>query len=704
MTLKYRLSGSLATLSGVGSFLIILSYILVKNLRKHPYSMILWLSVSDMCLALKFGITSVIPDSENLQYKEGWCITQAAWVQFFALASVSWTGMISLNLILKLKNPFTDTSAYEKWYHVVVWTLSVTTTILFCTLGDPKPSGDGTCWFGAKDPYWRFLFYIPLVVYWILGFVALGATWKRLNRLQLYGSVRMLVIRQSLYVLVFFVCWSAPLAHQLAQWISPDKFKAGTYNGVLVYLDIIGQTSQGFWNALVWITSPAFFVAVYYGIIKKYLKCFDCWKGGNSENEKEFLLKIEQQDFVHIDAILRKNIITGLLTGIADSVARMRDEPQNITSNSPLFKEISQDKKRVYNPGDMDHLSSTGLAIETVNRHSRPGPTASFEFSFTDYAPSVFHQLRLQAGMDSKTYMSSLDPAVFLKNFASQKFSAGKSGSFFCFSPDKKLAVKTVSHSETKLLVKILPHYYRHLQTFPSSLLNRFYGCYKLKLSRLDPIYVIVINNIFMSAPKLSSTFDLKGSWVARKADPGESLGKDNDFVEQNLKIKIAEEERTQLMQMLNVDANFLRHVNIMDYSVLLGICKHDRKSTNSTSYQLRPLNVSGGVSIARTLSQEQVQSGLESSDGREVYYIGIIDVLQSYNFSKKAERLAKVYLKCVDKNGVSVQHPRQYAERFLSFFEEHIISPNDNLYQDSGTTIPLFSNDTEDRELLIKP
>jgi len=45
---------------------------------------------------------------------------------------------------------------------------------------------------------------------------------------------------------------------------------------------------------------------------------------------------------------------------------------------------------------------------------------------------------------------------------------------------------------------------------------------------------------------------------------------------------------------------------------------------------------------------------------------MGIIDILQKYDISKKLERFAKIYLQCKDKEGISVVNPNKYAERFL--------------------------------------
>jgi hypothetical protein len=58
------------------------------------------------------------------------------------------------------------------------------------------------------------------------------------------------------------------------------------------------------------------------------------------------------------------------------------------------------------------------------------------------------------------------------------KESAGKSGSFFFFSYDKKFLLKTMNDSEMDVFQKALPEYFNHLRKNPDSLLARIYGIF----------------------------------------------------------------------------------------------------------------------------------------------------------------------------------------------------------------------------------
>jgi 1-phosphatidylinositol-4-phosphate 5-kinase len=104
----------------------------------------------------------------------------------------------------------------------------------------------------------------------------------------------------------------------------------------------------------------------------------------------------------------------------------------------------------------------------------------------------------------------SIQPELFLKSLSNQKFSEGRSGSFFCFSPDKCFIIKTIPESEAKLLNKILPAYYQYIGNNPDSRLMRFYGLHAIKMHYGDQVFVIVMSNAFRTHRKIHERYDLK--------------------------------------------------------------------------------------------------------------------------------------------------------------------------------------------------
>jgi len=73
------------------------------------------------------------------------------------------------------------------------------------------------------------------------------------------------------------------------------------------------------------------------------------------------------------------------------------------------------------------------------------------------------------------------------------------------------------------------------------------------------------------------------------------------------------------------------------------------------------------GGSIASDAFSRKSDGGMPARtvEGPGMYYFGIVDILQEWNFKKELERFYKVYVKQLDKNGISAMNPNSYAERF---------------------------------------
>merc|ERR1712025_425206 len=61
-----------------------------------------------------------------------------------------------------------------------------------------------------------------------------------------------------------------------------------------------------------------------------------------------------------------------------------------------------------------------------------------------------------------------------------------------------------------------------------------------------------------------------------------------------------------------------------------------------------------------------------EGNIGNEVYFVGIIDVLQKYNKRKKLENWIKKMK--YDKLSISAAPPDLYAQRMCDFFEDKVV------------------------------
>jgi hypothetical protein len=74
---------------------------------------------------------------------------------------------------------------------------------------------------------------------------------------------------------------------------------------------------------------------------------------------------------------------------------------------------------------------------------------------------------------------------------------------------------------------------------------------------------------------------------------------------------------------------------------------------------------------VDRNIPQDAFKRDLDGGmrarlvEGPGTYYIGIIDVLQEWNWTKKMERFLKMYFKRYDGDGLSAIEPNAYSERF---------------------------------------
>ncbi|XP_008575631.1 PREDICTED: phosphatidylinositol 5-phosphate 4-kinase type-2 gamma isoform X2 [Galeopterus variegatus] len=238
-----------------------------------------------------------------------------------------------------------------------------------------------------------------------------------------------------------------------------------------------------------------------------------------------------------------------------------------------------------------------------------------------------------------------------------------------------------------------------------NTLLPQFLGMYRVSVDNEDS-YMLVMRNMFSHRLPVHRKYDLKGSLVSREASDKEKVKelptlKDMDFLNKNQKVYIGEEEKKVFLEKLKRDVEFLVQLKIMDYSLLLGIhdiirgsepeeegpvredeSEGDGDCTLTTgpaalvgSYGTSPEGIGGYIHSHRPLGPGEFESfidvyAIRSAEGapqKEVYFMGLIDILTQYDAKKKAAHAAKTV-----KHGagaeISTVHPEQYAKRFLDF------------------------------------
>lgn len=231
-------------------------------------------------------------------------------------------------------------------------------------------------------------------------------------------------------------------------------------------------------------------------------------------------------------------------------------------------------------------------------------PSAKYDFKFKDYAPWAFRYLREDIfHLDPADYLLSLTAKYILSELGSP----GKSGSFFYFSRDYRFIIKTIRHSEAKFLLSILERYYAFVRDNPHTLVSRFYGLHRVKLPHGRKIHFVIMNNLFPPHKDIHETYDLKGSTIGRlypeekAALNPRAVLKDLNWINRGKRLELGPEKRALLTEQLRRDAEFLKGVSVMDYSLLVGI--HNMQRGNRDKVRKNTLKVfSVGFSLPPTL------------------------------------------------------------------------------------------------------
>ncbi|BFZ60864.1 Phosphatidylinositol-4-phosphate 5-kinase [Saitoella coloradoensis] len=359
-------------------------------------------------------------------------------------------------------------------------------------------------------------------------------------------------------------------------------------------------------------------------------------------------------------------------------------------------------------------------------------PSAKYDFKFKDYAPWVFRHLRQLFRLDPADYLVSLTGKYIL----SQLGSPGKSGSFFYFSRDYRFIIKTIHHSEHKFLRRILKDYYNHVKNNPDTLISQFYGLHRVKAPYGRKIHFVIMNNLFPPHRDIHQTFDLKGSTIGRDfreedlaKNPRATL-KDLNWIRRDMHLSLGPTKGELFLRQVKTDVDLLSRLNIMDYSLLIGI--HDLTRGNkdhildnslsvfhpespaadqSTQLQRVPssradnakvasalrkvVRKAGPVRIGKTVGEDGLPNS-ESSErksfvfyaddggcratnesnepGDVIYYLGIIDLLTKYDKIKKIEHFWKGLSN--SKSQISAVPPSEYAQRFFKFISAIVKTP----------------------------
>ena len=142
--------------------------------------------------------------------------------------------------------------------------------------------------------------------------------------------------------------------------------------------------------------------------------------------------------------------------------------------------------------------------------------------------------------------------------------------------------------------------------------------------------------------------YDLKGSTYHRNSAHHEGfIGpfKDLDFLRENEKLVLKQEEKEKVLAQIEKDSRFLMKANIMDYSLLV-VIRNKAESRDCSS-----------------------------DDGRLWFQFHIIDFLGEFSLKRKAEYYMKRIKMGKKIEMCSVMNPKSYCFRFNKFFNHSVFA-----------------------------
>ncbi|KAH8105226.1 hypothetical protein BXZ70DRAFT_919923 [Cristinia sonorae] len=265
-------------------------------------------------------------------------------------------------------------------------------------------------------------------------------------------------------------------------------------------------------------------------------------------------------------------------------------------------------------------------------------------FSCTVYYAKQFDSLRRRCGIED-TFLKSLARS---ENWLAE---GGKSKSNFWRTTDNQYIIKTLVNAwnvaDLQVLIDLGPSYFRYMDATASkaTVLAKLLGFYTVEIKNLETGTVqakadlLVMENLFYNQT-IAKTFDLKGIQGRRvKASSGtENVGSktlfDGEWIEgqQRALTLVHPHSKAILTEAIRSDCEFLARSNIMDYSLLVGICQE-----------------------------------------RKHIYCGLVDAIGSYTFAKTLEYKAKQGLSTGKE--VTVIPPVEYQDRFVNAMDNYFLA-----------------------------
>eukprot|EP00744_Colponema_vietnamica_P017789 GILI01025038.1.p1 GENE.GILI01025038.1~~GILI01025038.1.p1 ORF type:complete len:290 (+),score=57.27 GILI01025038.1:123-992(+) len=235
-----------ASLSMLGSGMIVISYFAFHRLRTFPFKLICLLSISDFISSLAYFF-SLRPEDSTL------CYVGSSLTQFFNVATFFWTSIIAFNIyqaLVKVRSN-DEVKKLEIFYHIVGW--GVPLILLIVVIATDALGYSGLwCWISNANQWQRWACYYAwlclLLVYNVFIYF-------RISRSADVDDTRLVNRRLRLYLMAFIISRTPSVINRIQNAADPSHPVF-----VLFLFHAIFSPLQGFFNFLV------------YGLNKRFLQ------------------------------------------------------------------------------------------------------------------------------------------------------------------------------------------------------------------------------------------------------------------------------------------------------------------------------------------------------------------------------------------------------------------------------------------------
>lgn len=121
--------------------------------------------------------------------------------------------------------------------------------------------------------------------------------------------------------------------------------------------------------------------------------------------------------------------------------------------------------------------------------------TINEQCATVEYSPALFEAIKEMDKITANDILFSLNPELNRQQVFKAKESAGKSGSFFFFSFDRRFLIKTMNNAELKVFRNCLPDYVMFLRENPDSMIARIYGVFTVQMEDITPVHLLLMSN-----------------------------------------------------------------------------------------------------------------------------------------------------------------------------------------------------------------